>query len=236
MKNNQIYTAIFTLFMGFALAACGSSGGGTGGAGGSFRAVTGTLSGTAFDSVNQVKAVDETGLSYTESVTITARASALTSASFSLSLPVGHYYTISFLAGDTTVSTLKFSMSSGSSMTSSRFYLSDSSTTSVDLGTIQSTSTGAATPQNNPLSQNDADNDGVNDYDDIDDDDDGLYDVDDDDYEGHTESDFDDDSFDSDDSSNDDSDDNSNDDWDMDGDSDNGSDNDSDHDNDNDHN
>lgn len=90
--------------------------------------------------------------------------------SFTLSLEVGNSYSLSFWKDQTVVGILVFQATTNSE--SSQFTLTQGDT-AVDLGVIFLGS-GTASPQNNPLEQNDRDDDGVNDFDDTDDDDDGI--------------------------------------------------------------
>ncbi len=93
--------------------------------------------------------------------------------SFSLDLENDQSYAVSFLADGVFAGTLIFQ--SGIDGFSDRVIKLDDSGTDIDLGQITLLD-GVATPENNPLSFNDCDGDGVNDDEDFDDDDDGLKD------------------------------------------------------------
>lgn len=108
--------------------------------------------------------------------------------SFSLSLTLNRSYVISYTLEDEFVATLIF-QSGTSSLTSSVLFVSSGST-SIDLGTV-TFDNGKASPEKNPVAQNDRDGDGDNDLDDEDDDNDNIPDEDEEDcdLDGHLDDD-----------------------------------------------
>lgn len=94
--------------------------------------------------------------------------------SFSLSLAIGESYSISFLEGGTFVASLVFDTGING-VSSSSLPVNDSGAT-VNLGSVTITGN-VASAENEPLSQLDNDDDGIDDLSDTDDDDDGIEDT-----------------------------------------------------------
>ncbi len=103
---------------------------------------------------------------------------------FSLDLPVGHTYVVSFFSGQTLIGLLSFSIDQAGTYNTTAFRL-NSGDDSLSLGNI-TCAAGSCTGDVNPLCSLDRDDDGSEDCEDADDDNDGVDDVDesDDDHDG----------------------------------------------------